>query len=90
MPKYFWGDFKNLCPNVQRVLHKIRMYRNFANHLEIDSNYKSIFYEYLDEDLLGRLPQFVKDGYLYLQIKILEDLEKEINKYLNAVSLPKI
>ena len=85
MPKYFWGNFKSLCPNVQRILHKIRMYRNFANHLEIDSNYKAIFYEYLDEDLLGRLPQFVKDGYLCLQIKLIEDLEKEIRNHLSKV-----
>lgn len=82
MPRYFWGNFKSLCPNVQRILHKIRMYRNFANHLEIEFNYKSTFYEYLDEDLLGRLPQFLKEGYLYLQIKLVEDLENEIKKYL--------
>lgn len=81
--RYFWGDFKSLCPNVQRVLHKIRMYRNFANHLEIDADYKPIFYQYLDEDLLGRLPQFVKDGYLMLQIKLLEDLEDELRSGVN-------
>jgi len=67
---YFWTNFKSLCPNVQRVLHKIRMYRNLANHLEIDFKYKPIFYEYLDEDLRGRLPQFVQNGYLILQIKL--------------------
>lgn len=80
---YFWNEFKTICPSLLfHILEKIRMYRNFCNHIEIDEKYKSKFYQFLDEDLAGRLPYFIDNGFLYLQIKLLEDLETELRNAL--------
>lgn len=80
---YFWNEFKLICPlSIFHILQKIRMYRNLCNHIEIDEKYKVTFYQFLDEDLAGCLPHFVGNGFLYLQIKLLEDLEAELRFYL--------
>ncbi|SFL70110.1 hypothetical protein [Pelosinus propionicus] len=80
---YFWNSFKAICPpGIFHVLEKVRMYRNFCNHIEIETKYKSKFYQFLDEDLAGCLPHFINNGFLYLQIKLLENLEVELRNYL--------
>lgn len=79
---YFWNDFKHICPGLHRVLHKIRVYRNRANHLTLDENNSNLYYNFLNEDLGGMLPSLVNKGYLVIQVKIIEEMIDILKKYL--------
>ncbi|MNC07828.1 hypothetical protein D3C75_553870 [compost metagenome] len=71
---YFFVDFKNFFPKIQRVLHKIRVYRNAGHHLKLDDQVKENYFLFLNEDLNGALPMFVENGYHILQTKLIRDL----------------
>lgn len=75
---YFWNEFKNLNNSLQRVLDRIRVYRNSVSHLKLDQANQRKYFEFLDEDLAGALPQLVDNGFMILQELILRLLEKEI------------
>lgn len=79
---YFWNIFKNKYPNLQRQLYKIRLYRNYMNHLVLEEKYKEPFFSFLNEDIYGCYPQLVENGYLILQTKMILDLE---NVLLNQI-----
>jgi hypothetical protein len=82
---YFWKEFKNICPeDLFKVLSKTRMYRHSVHHISIDDDKKAKYYSFLDEDLDGCLPEFIPNGYLYLQVKLIKDLEREL-KVLTVV-----
>ncbi|WP_368293088.1 hypothetical protein [Dehalobacter sp. TBBPA1] len=80
--KYFWNTFKEKYPKLQRQLYKIRLYRNYMNHLVLEEQYKNTFFEFLNEDINGCFPQFVDNGFLILQTKIILDLEEIVLKQI--------
>ncbi|WP_409342323.1 hypothetical protein [Paenibacillus sp. MBLB4367] len=80
---YFFSDFKVNQPGVQKVLHKIKLYRHSTHHLSLEDRFKPTYYSFLDEDLNGCLPQFKKDGFLILQYKIISELVMELKKALS-------
>lgn len=75
---YFYNEFKDKYPKLQRILHKIKLYRHSMHHLSLEERYKNTFFDFLREDLNGRLPYFVNNGYLILQYKIIDSLSKEL------------
>lgn len=79
---YFWSDIKNNYPSLHRTLHKIKVYRNNADHLVLDEQNKELYYQFLEEDLEGRMPEFVDNGFLMLQVKIIDELEQNIRSLL--------
>ncbi|MFB5545253.1 hypothetical protein [Bacillus cereus] len=81
-PKYFWNYFKNEFPELQKVLHKIRVYRNSTEHLVLEPQAKQNYFRFLDEDLDGAIP-FLKDcGYHTLQTKVVMELERALESLL--------
>lgn len=80
--KYFWEEFKDQYNDLQRILEKIKTYRNKSNHLKLDDANRNKYFNYLKEDLSGYLPEFVDNGYLIIQQKILLDLETVVKKTL--------
>ncbi|WP_308636526.1 hypothetical protein [Paenibacillus silvisoli] len=82
---YFFVDFKNYFPKIQRVLHKIRVYRNAAHHLKLDEQVKENYFLFLNEDLDGSLPIFIKDGYYILQTKLIRELYDVLYSEVNKI-----
>lgn len=80
---YFWKAFKDEYSDLQRILNKIKTYRNKSNHLELNESNKKRYYNFLNEDMYGYMPEFVENGYLILQFKILNELESTIKKVIN-------
>lgn len=72
---YFWEDFKTHCPQIQRNLHKVKLYRHSMHHIDLEERYKPLYHEFLNEDLEGSLPQFVDKGFLMLQVRLIDCLE---------------
>ncbi|ERI92272.1 hypothetical protein HMPREF1982_02529 [Clostridiales bacterium oral taxon 876 str. F0540] len=82
MKKYFWEDFKKQYSSIQKVLHKIKLYRHSTHHLSLEDKYKPTYFQFLDDDLNGSMPQFVEDGFLKLQVKLLQDLQDSLESNL--------
>lgn len=83
--KYFWNDFKQEYTELQNILNKIKTYRNKSNHLELDEFNKQKYYNFLNEDMNGYMPEFIYKGYLILQFKILNELEIAIKNTINIL-----
>ncbi len=81
---YFWQDFKTNYPDLQKALDRIRVYRNDANHFKLNDQNKKKYFDFLDEDIDGALPQFIPNSYLILQHKILSELEKVLRQLINS------
>lgn len=80
--KYFWTDFKYDFPELQKVLHKIRIYRHSTEHISLEEQPKKTYFKFLDEDLDGEMPIFKENGYKFLQTTIINDLEKILEELL--------
>ncbi|MCB2287631.1 hypothetical protein LGK99_11135 [Clostridium algidicarnis] len=83
--EYFWKKFARQYPELQKILNKIKTYRNKSYHLELNENNKERYFKFLNEDMKGYMPEFIENGYLILQFKILDELEiaiKNLIKYL--------
>lgn len=76
--QYFWNTFKRKYPELQHVLDKIRSYRNKSKHLKLTNDNERKYQSYLVEDLNGYMPEFIENGFLILQTKILNELEKSV------------
>lgn len=82
---YFWKQFIDRYPELQNILDKIKTYRNKSNHLELTKNNKQKYYDFLNKDLNVYLPDFIENGYLILQHKILDELKIAIKKSINEL-----
>lgn len=80
--KYFWTDFKSEFPDLQKVLHKIRIYRHSTEHISLEDQPKETYFKFLEEDLDGVMPIFKENGYEVLQTTIINDLEKILEELL--------
>ena len=72
--KYFWNDIKAKYPSLHSTLHRIRVYRNESDHLELNKSVNEKYLEFLQEDLEGKAPSQVDDFYFILQQRILDGL----------------
>ena len=82
---YFWTYFKDTFPDLQKILHKIRIYRHSTEHISLDEKPKENYFKFLDEDLNGSIPFFKEHGYHILQTKIILDLETSLEKSLSNI-----
>ena len=78
--KFFFGKLQNDFPDLFVAIDRIRVYRNSIEHRELDPRQKMLYEQYLKEDLNGRSPLLVKDGYAILQGKIMQKLHESICK----------
>lgn len=83
---YFWNDFQKIYPELFNILNKIKTYRNKSSHLKLNDINGEKYIKYVKEDLNGFDPDFIKDGYIIIQEKILTDLENSIRDTLNKIS----
>lgn len=83
--KYLWNDFKHRYTELQTIFNKIRTYRNKSNHLELDELNKQKYYNFLNEDMGGYMPEYIYKGYLILQFKILNELERAIKNTISEL-----
>jgi hypothetical protein len=79
---YFWNYFKETFPELQKVLHKIRIYRHSTEHISLEDKPKESYFRFLNEDLNGSIPFLKEHGYHILQTKIIIDLEKSLENVL--------
>ncbi|GAA0863975.1 hypothetical protein [Paraclostridium tenue] len=82
---YFWKEFKHEYPKLQKVLDKIRTYRNKSNHLKLDEKNQKKYLKYLNEDLNGYMPEFICNGYSILQYIILNELKVSIKNTIETI-----
>ena len=83
--KYFWNDFEHRYTELQSILNKIKTYRNKSNHLQLNEFNKQKYYNFLNEDMGGYMPEYIYNGYLILQFKILNELERAIKNTISEL-----
>jgi hypothetical protein len=71
---YFWTTIKSTYEFLFTVFHRIRVYRNESDHLEINNTVNEQYLDFLTQDLEGRSPSQVRDLYFVLQQRILDHL----------------
>ncbi len=71
---YFWTTTKSTYESLFDVFHRIRVYRNESDHLELNQTVNEQYLKFLKEDLEGRSPSQVRDLYFVLQQRILDHL----------------
>lgn len=72
---YFFNDFKNYYPKLQKIMLKIRIYRNAVQHIELsDPEDRQSLKDFLKEDTGGSYPGLVDNGYAKMQYLILNEL----------------
>lgn len=72
--KYFFNIVRNTYPQLWDALARIRAYRNWLSHLELNSAAEQEYKRYLKKDLNGADPSDVVDGYFRIQSKTLNSL----------------
>lgn len=80
---YFYNTFKKEYPILQYALHKVKIYRNKQSHDNLSSWAEKYYNKFLEEDLAGCSPELIKDGYLLLQAKIMENLHNSMKMELS-------
>lgn len=68
--KYFWTDIKLVYPTLFDVLHRIRVYRHFSDHLTLNSNVVQKYKEFWEEDTQGITEESEK--FFVIQQRLLE------------------
>lgn len=76
--KYFWNDFKANYRVLQKALNRIKIYRNNAHHLKLNENNQKAYIKFIKEDINGCMPEYINNGYLILQYKILIELKAAV------------
>ena len=72
--QYFFSDIRNAYPQLWDALNRIRAYRNWVCHLELNKIAEAEYRRYVDLDLGGKEPPEVQDGYFRVQSAILNGL----------------
>jgi hypothetical protein len=71
--KYFWS-LRSSYPSLHFALDRIKTYRNSSMHLSLTPSVEEKLQNYLREDLQGRWPSEVPDGWFILQQRVLDEL----------------
>ena len=72
--KYFWNEVKDEYPELQRALLRVKMYRHERFHLQLTESASTELVSFLKEDLGGKSPATIQDGYFILQQCVLDAL----------------
>lgn len=84
--QYFWSDVKAKYASLHTTLHRIRVYRNECDHLELNQSVNEKYVEFLREDMEGKTPSQVEDFYFVLQQRILDGLLYNTQVEINRIS----
>ncbi len=71
---YFFNEFKANFPQLFDALNRLRVYRNSMQHNDLDEKNLNAYKEYVEKDLNGQFPEFIENGYLYLQRVIIKEI----------------
>ena len=71
---FFYGEIKQAYPDLWNSLNRIRSYRNWLGHLELNAEAERQFKEYIAIDLGGKSPENIEDGAFILQSICLNSL----------------
>jgi len=82
---YFWKEIKQTYPDLFLALHRVRVYRNERDHLELNTSVNDQFIKFIEDDLEGRPPSQIDDLYFVLQQRVLDCLllgiQAEISRF---------
>lgn len=83
--KYFWNDFKANYGVLQKSLNRIKIYRNNAHHLKLNESNQKAYIKFIKEDMNGCMPEYINNGYLILQYKILIELKAAVEITIKTI-----
>ena len=84
--EYFWSDIKGEYPYLWPALHRIKVYRNEADHLHLKINVTQDYIKYLNEDFEGKNFSQIEEPYFVLQQRILDRLLLALQKEISSKS----
>lgn len=84
--KYFWEEIKNEYLDLYKILHKIKVYRNEIDHLELNSSSNKCFIDFIKNDFEGKTFSQIEEPYFLLQQRILEELLHNIIIELSRIN----
>ncbi|MDX7856434.1 ATP-binding protein [Aeromonas caviae] len=84
--EYFWSDIKREYPYLWPALHRIKVYRNEADHLHLKINVTQDYINYLNEDFEGKNFSQIEEPYFVLQQRILDRLLLALQKEISSKS----
>lgn len=76
--KYFWNEIKENYTYLFDALLRIKAYRNWREHLELNQGMQKFFDKYYEQDLHGADASTLKDGFFLLQQICLKELKTSI------------
>ncbi|HHT6744405.1 TPA: hypothetical protein ACSZJM_14305 [Listeria monocytogenes] len=84
--KYFFGDFKDLYPELFALINKNRLYRNAIQHTCLDKQEdRDQLTQYLSQDTEGRYPGLFNNGYGAMQYLLLNQLQQALRDELEKI-----
>jgi hypothetical protein len=84
-PKYFWQVVKLKYPTIHTALHRIKVYRHYAQHAELNSDVNRVLREFLNRDLDGDLA-YRPENYWILFQRSLDELLNGIQKEVDVLN----
>jgi hypothetical protein len=84
--KYFWDEIKNEYSYLWPVLHRIKVYRNDADHLHLNQTTTDFLIAFLCEDFEDKKFSQIAEPYFTLQQRLLDRLLLAVQKEISARS----
>lgn len=84
--QYFWNEIKTEYPHLFRALLRVKVYRNWVEHLSLNSSMQKLLDEFLSTDLEDKNFYDIEDGYFVLQQCTLEKLKLSISLEITRLS----
>lgn len=81
--KYFENEFEKQYPELYKSLNRIRVYRNYFGHTELNKHFKNYYYEYSRQDFNSYFPYVLEDCFQYLQKLLLTELLDSLQKTID-------
>ncbi|MER2604802.1 MAG: hypothetical protein ABTQ29_03145, partial [Siculibacillus sp.] len=84
--EYFFRDIKSSYVYLYEALNRIRAYRNWMMHLELNILAEESFVRYVNEDFYGEKPGENHDGWFIIQSVVLDALVVAIQSELAKIT----
>ncbi|MFQ2222110.1 ATP-binding protein [Aeromonas enteropelogenes] len=84
--EYFWGEIKMAYPYLWPVLHRVKVYRNDADHLHLTEKVTGDYIQYLSEDFENKAFSQIDEPYFVLQQRLLDRLLLALQKEISSKS----
>ena len=83
--QYFWYEFRKNYPELQCAFRRVKAYRNWKFHLELNTCAKNEFEEFFALDVDGIHPENLESGYFVIKQKILDEIHVSLQLELEKV-----